>query len=124
MVRLVLVVDDDPDVLETVADSLRCLPGVQVQTAGSGREALERARTRGFDLIVTDVQMPAMSGLELLHDLKREFPDVPVVMMSGDPISRQRGVLAGADSILAKPFRQESLANLVRSLLRSPTVAR
>lgn len=121
---MVLVVDDDRDVLETVADSVRSLPDVLVQTAMSGKKALELARARDFDLFITDAQMPIMSGIELLTQLKRERPDTAVIVMSGDAMLRHRAIRTGADGILAKPFRLEHLTGLVTSFLHNPIANR
>lgn len=120
----ILIVDDDPDVREVVADALGTFPEMKVQTTSSGMEALACARAQGFDVIITDAQMPAMTGIDLLGHLRGEFPKIPVVMMSGDAISRQRGVLAGAAGVLAKPFRTEHLTDLVFRLLYDSSVQR
>jgi DNA-binding response OmpR family regulator len=113
----VLIVDDDEDVRESIAEALQTMPGLLVQTASSGVEALERTRDRTFTLVLTDVQMPGITGLDLLGQLKKECPQTQVVVMSGDPISRQRGILAGADSIIEKPFGKETIAALVDAFL-------
>jgi len=114
---VILVVDDDESVREMVADFLRELPSLSVQTAPSGEKALERAHERDFDLFLTDGQMPSMTGIELLKHLKKECNDAPVVVMSGDAMMRHRAILGGADGVLPKPFQREELVGLVKTLL-------
>jgi len=78
MTRL-LIVDDEQDIRHLYAAELGD-EGYQVDTAGSGRDALELLKTRRYDLLVLDVQMPGESGLQLLQGLVRDRPDLPVIL--------------------------------------------
>lgn len=108
----ILVVDDEEEVREILAETLEDF-GYAVLTAASGEEALPfLARDHGVALVITDVRMPGMSGLELADEVRRRWPAVKVVLISGyfEPQeSPQR--------FLKKPFHMKDLASLVRSEL-------
>jgi DNA-binding NtrC family response regulator len=101
----VLLVDDEPDLRRLLRRSL-VRAGFDVVEAGHGRAALELARESRFDVVITDVRMPSMGGLELLERLMLEEPELPVVLMSGsDELdSRQSAVDVGAFDYLPKPI--------------------
>jgi len=80
--QMILVVDDEQSVCETIAMILRSR-GYVVHTASDGTDALRRLENLRFDLIISDLNMPAMSGLELLSAIRSRFPGMPVVAMSG-----------------------------------------
>lgn len=115
--RVLLVVDDDADVLETVAETLRAA-GHQVRTATDGLEALQRAEELGADLglLLTDVDMPGMDGPTLAARLRARDGDVPVLLMSGAPPAQP----VPETAFLAKPFRGSTLTRAVAALLRAP----
>src|SRR5690242_2095628 len=77
-----LLVDDEPNILATLRRALE-LEGYGAEVAGNGRTALEKLAARPFDLVLCDVAMPDMGGLEVLAKLRESWPDMPVVMMSG-----------------------------------------
>jgi two-component system cell cycle sensor histidine kinase/response regulator CckA len=118
--ELVLVVDDEPAVLAMAARALRA-EGYEVVEAATGKAALEVAeRNAGrVSLLLTDVAMSEISGLELSHRLRSHSPDLPVIFMSGYPGDEQTyQALQGARSaFLLKPFGPETLAQCVRQLL-------
>lgn len=114
----VLVVDDDPTVAE-ILDSYLSLEGYSVERCTNGSVALERVARARPDLVVLDVLMPGMSGLEVLERLRRRG-DVPVIMLTakaGDD-ARIHGLRAGADDFLAKPFNPGELVARVTAVLR------
>jgi signal transduction histidine kinase len=117
----VLVVDDDPAVRETLADLLG-LAGHDVVMASDGPRALAQAARSLPDVILLDVMMPGMSGLEVLAKLRSEeaFEGVPVIMVSAlaDMRARVSGLAAGADDYLAKPFDTAELIARVQSAVR------
>ncbi len=120
--RPIVVVDDDPVIAEFCGKALRH-DGFDVVTATSGREALRTvyADPRPPALLLTDVNMPAMSGIELAARLTADRPGVPVMLMTGDPASRDEA-LRHPDlvaSILLKPFGAAELVAAVRSVLDS-----
>ncbi|MEV4254814.1 response regulator transcription factor [Spirillospora sp. NPDC049652] len=114
----ILVVDDDPTVAEVVARYL-VRDGHDVECVADGRHALHRARENPPDLIVLDLMLPGMDGLEVCRRL-RETTAVPVVMLTalGAEADRLVGLSMGADDYVTKPFSPRELALRVRSVLR------
>lgn len=104
-----LVIDDNPAVRQLVCEFLRIL-GFEAQAASSGREGLAWRERESFTLVVTDLSMPEMSGWEVIEAIRRQEPEVPVVLMSGSTSSldAQRAFESGI-TILSKPFRLEDL---------------
>src|SRR6266542_6054065 len=117
----ILVVDDDTAVRESLGRALR-LEGYQVDLAGDGAEALERLEANGDDpdLVVLDVLMPNIDGLEVCRRLRRAGSKLPVLMLTArDEVSdRVAGLDAGADDYVVKPFALVELLARVRALLR------
>ncbi|GEJ99401.1 response regulator transcription factor [Streptomyces sp. 1-11] len=114
----ILVVDDDPTVAEVVAGYLD-RAGFAVDRAGDGPAALERAAGHRPDLVVLDLMLPGMDGLEVCRRL-RERGQVPVVMLTarGDEDDRVLGLEVGADDYVTKPFSPRELVLRVESVLR------
>jgi DNA-binding response OmpR family regulator len=116
----VLVVEDDPQVRDVVRRYLE-RDGIAVQVSGNGTEGLELARHGQPDLIVLDVMLPGLSGLEvcrILRDVDRS--DVPIIMLTAldDTDDRIAGLESGADDYVGKPFSAKELALRVSSVLR------
>ncbi len=106
----VLIVDDD----EAMCDSSRqalSRDGHQVDIALSGEEALDKLSKRGYELVIADMRMPAMSGMYLLETIRRRWPDVNVIIMTGYPtIGRAiQAIKLGAFDYIAKPFTPDEL---------------
>ncbi|MDX2596143.1 response regulator transcription factor [Streptomyces sp. WI03-4A] len=114
----VLVVDDDPTVAEVVAGYLD-RAGYTVDRAADGPAALERAAAHRPDLVVLDLMLPGMDGLEVCRRLREHGP-VPVVMLTarGDEEDRVLGLEVGADDYVTKPFSPRELVLRVDSVLR------
>ncbi|MFI9558958.1 response regulator transcription factor [Nonomuraea endophytica] len=114
----ILVVDDDPTVAEVVARYLE-RDGHQVECVGDGAEALLRALARPPDLMVLDLMLPKVDGLQVCRKLRERWP-VPVIMLTalGEEIDRVVGLETGADDYVTKPFSPRELALRVRSVLR------
>ncbi|WP_406829888.1 response regulator transcription factor [Pedococcus sp. KACC 23699] len=114
----VLVVDDDLTVREVVVSYLRA-GGHEVQEAGDGEAALRAMRGRGADLVVLDLMLPGVDGLEVCRQL-RESSDVPIIMLTalGAETDRLVGLRLGADDYVTKPFSPRELALRVDSVLR------
>ena len=119
----VLVVDDEPQMLIAVRETLR-RAGYAVTTAGSGMEALNRMKEKFFALIVTDVRMPEVNGLNLLRRIKNLTPQTPVVLLTayGTVQNAVDAMREGAFDYLLKPFSAEALENVVRRALDSPAL--
>jgi two-component system, NtrC family, response regulator HydG len=101
----VLIVDDDRDLAESLADVIEAR-GYVVELAGSGEEAVECFRHRDFDIVFTDVKLPGMNGVECLFAFRRIKPDAKVVMMTGFSVEQllTQAVENGALGVLHKPF--------------------
>jgi two-component system response regulator HydG len=114
----VLVADDDPGLRESLERTLT-REGYTVAVAPDGRAALERLQGGGIDLVVTDLKMPGLSGLELLRAAKGLAPDVAVILLTafGTVEEAVRAMKEGAYDFLTKPFRREQLLKLVDKAL-------
>jgi len=117
----VLIVEDEPDIRELVVHHLR-REGYQVSAAASGEEALSQIRGAPPDLVLLDLMMPAMDGLEVCRRLRQDpaTATLPIVMLTakGDEIDRVLGLELGADDYVVKPFSPKELLARVRALLR------
>jgi DNA-binding response OmpR family regulator len=116
--RSVLVVDDEPTLRETLAEALAG-EGLDVITAADGREALERFRARQPDLVLLDLMLPGISGIEVCRILRRES-SVPIVMLTArdSEFDKVVGLELGADDYVTKPFSLRELLARVRAQLR------
>ncbi len=116
--RRILVVDDDPMVATTVQRVLRP-EGYEVDVALGGGQALEQARAKRPDLVVLDVMMPGIDGLEVCRQLRADG-DLPILMLTArsGTAERVKGLDTGADDYLVKPFAYAELLARVRALLR------
>lgn len=116
--KLVLVVDDEERIIRFVRLHFE-MKGARVLEATNGREALELVRTELPDLVVLDVRMPGMDGLETLRELRR-VSDVPVIMLTvqADEPDRVLGLDLGADDYMAKPFSPVELVSRAQAVLR------
>jgi DNA-binding response OmpR family regulator len=114
----ILVVDDEPTLRETISYSLR-REGFIVETAAEGGRAIEIARERKPDLIVLDVMLPGMDGLQVCRVLRRES-SVPILMLSakGEELDRVVGLEIGADDYVTKPFAMRELVARIKAHLR------
>jgi DNA-binding response OmpR family regulator len=114
----VLVIDDDDDIRQLVVTLLQ-RAGVTVRDAPNGREGLREFHSWRPDLVVLDVSMPELDGWNVL-DRIRDMSAVPVLMLTarGDELERVRGLQAGADDYVVKPFGKQELVARVQALLR------
>ena len=117
--RRILVVDDEPSIVDAVATSLR-YEGFEVEEQLDGRRALTAARERAFDLIVLDVMLPGLTGVEVCERLRTEGVDTPVLFLTarGDPAERIAGLRAGGDDYVVKPFVLGEVVARVHAILR------
>ncbi|MCH8028065.1 MAG: response regulator [candidate division Zixibacteria bacterium] len=121
-VSRILAVDDQPVILELISAMCQSL-GYEVTTATSGEQALMLAENTKFELILTDLSMPSMSGLELARRLRKTHPDVPIILVTGWEAGIPESELrqAGISEVLYKPFRIEQLTNLVKASMAEKT---
>jgi two-component system OmpR family response regulator len=115
----VLVVDDEPVLAEMVSMALR-YEGWNISTAGDGESAIAAARNQRPDVVVLDVMLPDMSGLDVLHKLREEIPQLPVLLLTAKDAVEDRiaGLTAGGDDYVTKPFSIEEVVLRLRALLR------
>jgi two-component system alkaline phosphatase synthesis response regulator PhoP len=118
MQGLILVVDDEPKIVKQARDYLE-RGGFQVITAADGNMALSAARRERPDLIVLDLNLPEIDGLDVCRALRRES-DVPIIMLTArvDEADRLIGLELGADDYITKPFSPRELVARVRAVLR------
>ncbi|MEO5987168.1 MAG: response regulator transcription factor [Candidatus Limnocylindria bacterium] len=119
MRRRLLLVEDDSALRKALGFSLS-REGYDVALAVDGEGALEAGRNPGLDLILLDVMLPGMSGIEVLRVLRRDGVTTPVIMLSakGDEIDRVVGLKVGADDYVAKPFSRPELLARIEAVLR------
>ena len=115
----ILVVDDDPNVLSVMKRGL-AYAGYSVDEAATGESALSTARDRSPDLVILDVMLPGVDGLEVCRRLRTVSPQLPILLLTArDRVpDRVSGLDAGADDYLVKPFAFDELLARVRALLR------
>lgn len=117
----ILVVDDEPDIVELVSYNL-AKEGFGVSTAPDGEEALRKIRKGHYDMIVLDLMLPGIQGMELCRILRNEpkTRGLPIIMLTakGDEVDRILGLETGADDYLAKPFSPRELIARVNAVLR------
>ena len=121
MKKKILVVEDDQVFRNSLVRALK-LEGFDVFESGDGIEALESLKEESVDLVLSDIRMPKLHGIEVLHRVKRSF-NIPVILMSGfsEIIDVQEAVEIGAANFLAKPFRNEDLISAVNMALNLNT---
>jgi len=115
----ILVIDDDPAITSVLKRGLS-YEGYAVESAGSGEAGLSLAREHAPDLVILDIMMPGMNGLEVLQRLRAADARLPVIMLTAKdaPADQVQGLEAGADDYVVKPFTFEVLLARVRALLR------
>ena len=116
---MILVVDDEPSIGDTVSTVFR-YEGYEVTEARSGREALALAQERKFDLVVLDVMLPDLDGLEVTRRMRADGIDVPVLFLTarGEVQDLVAGLGAGGDDYVAKPFSLAEVVARSKALLR------
>jgi len=110
----VLIIDDVPSIAETLALIL-CALGHETEAVAGGEEGLARIETGGFDLVITDLSMPGMSGWEVASLVKARWPGLPVILITGwgEVVEGEQMAASGVDLILAKPFTNEQLLRAI-----------
>jgi two-component system alkaline phosphatase synthesis response regulator PhoP len=123
----ILLVDDEQDILEFLSYNLR-QEGFNVHTAANGRIALEKARQMHPDLILLDVMMPEMDGIEVCEVIRRtpEIRDTRIAMLSArsESYTQIAGLEAGADDYMVKPIRPKVLVSRIKALLKRPDISK
>jgi len=115
----ILIVEDEPNMVAGLRDNFE-FEGYQVVSAADGSEGLERALSDSPDLVLLDVMMPKMSGLEVCKQLKAKRPSMPIIMLTarGQEVDKVVGLELGADDYVTKPFSIRELMARVKAVLR------
>jgi two-component system, chemotaxis family, chemotaxis protein CheY len=117
----ILIVDDSPTIRKMVKASLAAVPGAMFAEAGSGLQAIEAFAVSPVRIVVLDLNMPDMHGLDVLRFVRShdQYKDVPVIVLTtrGDATSRDAALQAGASAYMTKPFTPSVLASRVNELL-------
>lgn len=120
VVKKILLVDDDPDLREALADQLVMTEEFDVFEAGDGEGGIARAREQHYDLVILDVGLPDMDGRELCRLMRKQGVKCPVLMLTGHVTDSDTilGLDAGANDYVAKPFKLPVLLARIRAQLR------
>ncbi|HZQ67171.1 MAG TPA: response regulator transcription factor [Terriglobales bacterium] len=115
----ILIVEDEPNMVSGLRDNFE-FEGYEVITAGDGVAGLQRALSDSPDLVVLDVMMPRMSGLDVCKQLKAKRPSVPIIMLTarGQELDKVVGLELGADDYVTKPFSIRELLARVKAVMR------
>jgi DNA-binding response OmpR family regulator len=115
----ILIVEDEPNMVAGLRDNFE-FEGYQVLTAPDGVAGLERALSESPDLVILDVMMPRMSGLDVCKQLKAKKPSMPIIMLTarGQEVDKVVGLELGADDYVTKPFSIRELLARVKAVLR------
>ena len=116
--NMILVVDDDPECRDILM-RLLTLSDYEVETVESGRDAVELLKRAEFKLVLTDIVMPDMDGLELLSHVKSHYPNIPVIMVTGRASneSKNEALEKGAEGLILKPYTRDQLMTIVNETL-------
>ena len=119
----ILVVEDEPNMVAGLRDNFE-FEGYEVITAGDGIEGLQRALEESPDLVVLDVMMPRMSGLDVCKQLRAKRASIPIIMLTarGQELDKVVGLELGADDYVTKPFSIRELLSRVKAVLRRTAV--
>ena len=122
---LILIIDDEPQIRSMLKIMLE-RDGYEVAEAPDGIEAIRIYRQNPADLIITDLIMPNKDGIGMIIDLKKEYPDVKIIAMSGGGLNKPEGYLKGAKKLgaactLTKPIDRDELLRAVIDVLNAPS---
>jgi two-component system alkaline phosphatase synthesis response regulator PhoP len=118
-VKRILLIEDEPGLVLTLTDRLAG-EGYAVETAADGESGLERAAHEAFDLVLLDLMLPRMSGIDVCRELRKRGIDTPVIMLTarGQVVDKVVGLKLGADDYVTKPFEMAELLARVEATLR------
>jgi CheY-like chemotaxis protein len=111
----ILIVDDEEAILY-VFERYLSVAGYRVAVAGNGRDAVRAGEAGPVDLLITDFRMPGMNGVEVIHSLRSLQPDLPALVISGNPI--EAGTMPPGVRFLSKPVSMSDLLDIIPSLIR------
>ncbi len=117
--KKILVVEDSPTMRLLIRMYLRNLPGISMVEANDGLEAIEKIREAQYDLLITDINMPRMDGLQLIENLRMMGFKIPIIVLTtrGEEPDMEKGVLLGANSYITKPVVGPALADVIMNYI-------
>ena len=118
MAKKILIVDDNPNMSSLLSEMLEVFDYQSVRAAG-GQEALSELERGGFSMVITDMRMPEMTGLELVQEVKKRYPKTPVVLISGYSLGHleSNDSQFNPDGFLGKPLMMSDIEKLLNTLL-------
>lgn len=116
----ILIVDDEDIVLKSCLRVLQKLD-YEIETAYSGQTALDNLEKKKYDIVVTDLMMPGMDGMQLLEEIKKRYPEVIVIIFTGYATveTARQALKAGAFDYIPKPFTPDELRNVIENAVKS-----
>jgi DNA-binding NtrC family response regulator len=120
MAEKILIVDDEPDMLKLLSMILREKTSYAVTTTNNPLEALDMAKKGGFDLVISDLKMPGLDGMELIDAIKKVDEDIPIIIMTayGTVESATEAIRKGGFDFITKPFRKEQILFTIDKALK------
>ncbi len=120
MPEKILIVDDEPDMLKLLSMILKEKTPYEVTTTNNPVEAVELLKTGGFDLVITDLKMPGLDGLQLLEEVKRRDEDIPVIIITayGTIDAATEAIEKGGFDFITKPFKKEQILFTIEKALK------
>jgi DNA-binding NtrC family response regulator len=120
MAEKILIVDDEPDMLKLLTMILRAKTEYAVTSTNNPVEALELAKKEGFSLVISDLKMPGLDGMELIDALKKVDEDIPIIIMTayGTVESATEAIRKGGFDFITKPFRKEQILFTIDKALK------
>jgi DNA-binding NtrC family response regulator len=126
MTEKILVIDDEIDMLMLLRMIIEDNTAYEVETTNSPTEGIKMLRERDFDLVITDLKMPGMDGIELFDELRDFKPEVPVIIITayGSPETADEALKKGVADFITKPFRKDSILFTIKRALELARVKR
>lgn len=120
MPEKILIVDDEPDMLKLLSMILKERTPYEVTTTNNPVEAVELAKKGDYDLVITDLKMPGLDGLQLLEEVKKRDEDVPVIIITayGTIDAAQEAIEKGGFDFITKPFKKEQILFTIEKALK------
>jgi len=120
MAEKILIVDDEPDMLKLLSMILREKTPYEVITTNNPIEAVELARRDDFDLVITDLKMPGLDGLQLLEEVKKKDEDIPVIIITayGTIDAATEAIEKGGFDFITKPFKKEQILFTIEKAMK------
>jgi len=119
MAERILVIDDEPDMLMLLRMIIEDNTDYDVETTNNPSEGLKMLTEENYDLVITDLKMPGMDGLEVFEELRKVLPDIPVIIITayGSPEASDEALKKGVSEFITKPFRKDTIIFTINRVL-------